>query len=73
MPVVQAFLKGVNAAAVAAILSIVITLAHAAVVDGWTAGMALIALLLLVRYRVETWQLVLGGAAIGVVHNYLLV
>jgi len=73
MPVVQACLKGVNAAVVAAILSIVITLAHAAVVDGWTAGMALIALLLLVRYRVETWQLVLGGAAIGVVHNYLLV
>ena len=71
MPVVQACLKGVNAAVVAAILSIVITLAHAAVIDVWTAGTALLALLLLVRYRVESWQLVLGGAAIGVVH-YLL-
>ncbi len=70
MPIVQAFLKGVNAAVVAAILSIAMTLAHSALVDAWTVLVALLALLLLVRYRVETWQLVLGGAAIGLVHYF---
>jgi hypothetical protein len=38
----------------------------------WTVLIALPALRCVARYRVETWQLVLGGAAIGVIH-YLLV
>jgi len=72
IPVVQAFLKGVNAAVVAAILSIVIVLARSALLDVWTVAIAVLALLLLLRYGAETWQLVLGGAAIGLIH-YLLV
>lgn len=72
IPVVQAFLKGVNAAVVAAILSIVIVLARSALLDVWTVAIAVLALLLLLRYGAETWQLVLGGAAIGLLH-YLLV
>jgi chromate transporter len=69
---VQSFLKGVSAAVVTAVLSIVIALARAALVDAWTVAIALVALLLLVRCRVETWQLAFGGATSGRSRRYFL-
>lgn len=58
-----AFLRGVNAAVVAAMLLALIALARAAVVDVWTGAIALVGLGLLLRTRVDsTW--LLGGAAI---------
>ncbi len=58
-----AFLRGVNAAVVAAMLLALIALARAALVDVWTGLIALVGLGLLLRTRVDsTW--LLGGAAI---------
>ncbi len=70
-PAAQAFLKGVNAAVVALILAVSIALLRAAIVDVWTALILAAALLALLRFRVDTAWLVLGGAGIGLAH-YLL-
>jgi chromate transporter len=64
-PTARAFLRGVNAAAVALILSIAIALFPLTIVDGWTAALFVANLLLLLRFRVDTLWLVLGGAAVG--------
>jgi chromate transporter len=63
----QAFLKGVNAAAVALILAVAIGLGRTALVDVWTVLIMLVSLGLLLRFRAQTWWLVVGGAALGAV------
>lgn len=63
--VARAFMQGVNAAVVAAILSIAVDLARTAITDVWTVTLVVVALILLLRYRVETWHLVVGGALVG--------
>jgi chromate transporter len=68
----QAFLRGVNAAVVALILSVALALFRSAVVDVWTAVVLLGSLVALLRFRADTLWLVVGGAAVGFVH-YLLV
>lgn len=68
---IQAFLRGASAAAVAAIAAVALRLVSSAVVDVWTAIIAVGSLVLLVRYRAETWWLVVGGAAIGAI-RYLV-
>ncbi|HEX2033578.1 MAG TPA: chromate efflux transporter [Chloroflexota bacterium] len=60
-------LDGVNAAALGLMGAITITLGRAAVVDPLTAGLAVAALVLLVRWKVNSAWLVLGGALAGVV------
>ncbi len=70
-PVAQAFLRGVNAAVVSLILWVSITLLRSAIVDVWTVLILLAGLLALLRFRVDTLWLVLGGAAIGL-SRYLL-
>jgi len=70
-PVVQACLRGVNAAVVALILAVSITLFRSAIVDVWTALILAVALLALLRFKVDTAWLVVGGAGIGLAH-YLL-
>ncbi|MBC7222973.1 MAG: chromate transporter, partial [Anaerolineae bacterium] len=64
-PVAQAFLRGVNAAVVALILSVALALFRSAVVDVWTGLILVAGLLALLRYRAETWWLIAGGAACG--------
>jgi chromate transporter len=59
------FLDGVNAAAVALIAFVAIALGRAALVDGWTWAIALVSALLLVRYKVNSTWVILGGAALG--------
>jgi len=70
-PVAQAFLRGVNAAVVALVLSVALALFRSAVVDLWTALILAAGLVALLRFQAETWWLVLGGAACGLVRFLL--
>jgi chromate transporter len=67
-PTAQAFLRGVNAAVVALILAVSLMLFRAAIVDVWTVLVLLVGLIALLRFRVNTLWLVLGGAACGLAH-----
>jgi chromate transporter len=64
-PAAGAFLDGVNVASLALMAVVSVQLGRAALVDWLSAGIALLAALLLVRYRVNATWLVLGGAALG--------
>jgi len=70
-PVAQAFLRGVNAAVVALILAVSVTLFRSAIVDVWTVLILLAGLLALLRFKMDTFWLVFGGATAGLAH-YLL-
>jgi chromate transporter len=60
-----AFLDGVNVASLALMAVVAVTLGRAAVVDVPTTALAAAAALLLLRFRVNSALLVLGGAAAG--------
>ena len=60
-----AFLDGVNVASLGLMAAVTWDLGRAAIVDPLTAVLALVAAVLLVRYRVNSAWLVLGGAAAG--------
>jgi len=60
-------LDGVNVAALGLMAAVTWQLARSAVVDPLTAGLALAALVLLVRFRVNSAWLVLGGGLVGLV------
>jgi chromate transporter len=66
-PVAGAFLDGVNAASLALMAVVTWQLGHAAIFDATTALLAVVSAILLVRYRVNSAWLLLGGAAIGLV------
>ena len=66
--VLRAFLRGVNAAVVALILAVSVSLFRAAIVDVWTALLLRAGLVALVRFGVETLWLVGAGAAFGLIH-----
>jgi len=71
-PVIQAFLRGVNAGVVALILAVSVALFRSAIVDVWTVLILVVGLVALLRFRVDTLWLVAGGAVAGLIH-YLLV
>jgi chromate transporter len=58
-------LDGVNVASLALMAVVTWQLARAAVVDLPTVAMALVSLVLLLRYRVNSAWLVAGGALLG--------
>jgi len=60
-----ALLDGVNVASLALMAGVAWRLGRAAVVDPLTAGLALVSLVILVRTRVNSAWLVLGGALVG--------
>jgi chromate transporter len=60
-----AFLDGVNVASLALMVTVTATLARAAIVDWKTGLLAAASAVLLIRYRVGSTWLVLGGAAAG--------
>jgi len=62
-----ALLDGVNVAALGLMAGVTLILGRAAVVDVPTAALALLAAVLLIRFKVSTVWLVLGAAAIGIV------
>jgi chromate transporter len=61
-----AFLDGVNVASLALMAAVSYELARATIVDWLTAGLALASLVLLLRFRINSAWLVLGGAAVGI-------
>jgi chromate transporter len=66
-----ALLDGVNVAAVALMAAVTLTLGRAAIVDPFTAGLAVVAAVLLLRYKVNSAWLVLGGGALAVFYHML--
>jgi chromate transporter len=70
-PWMRGFLDGANVAALGLMAAVAWQLGRAAIVDPLTAALALIALALLMRYKVNSAWLVLGGAAVGIAHFLL--
>ena len=66
-----AFLDGVNAASVALMAVVTWQLARSAIHDVLTTVLAVAAGILLLRYRVNSSWLVLGGALVGVIARSL--
>jgi chromate transporter len=64
---VRPLLDGVNVAAIGLMAAVAVILSRDAVVDPLTALLAVVALVLLVRYRVNSALLILAGAAVSVV------
>lgn len=71
-PTAQAFLKGVNAGVVALILAVSLTLFKSAIIDVWTILILIVGLFVLLRFKVDSFWLVLGGALIGLIHFILI-
>jgi chromate transporter len=68
-PVAGAFLDGVNVASLALMGVVTWQLGRAALVDFSAVALALISAVLLIRFRVNSAWLVLGGAALGVLNR----
>jgi len=66
------FLDGVNVAALGLVLGVTWQLGRAGVVDWFTIALAVIALFLVFRFKVNSVWLILGGALFGVVYRVLL-
>jgi chromate transporter len=64
-PAAGAVLDGVNVASLALMAVVTWELARAALVDPLTVGMAIASVLLLMRFRMNSAWLVLGGALVG--------
>ena len=64
-PVFGGFLDGVNIASVALMAVVTAQLARAAIVDSFTAGIALLGGVLLIRWKVSSTWLVAGAAVVG--------
>jgi chromate transporter len=65
------FLDGVNVASLALMAAVTWHLGRAALVDGVTVGVALIAAVLILRLRLNSAWLVLGGALVGIATHLL--
>ncbi len=65
-PWTSSLLDGVNVAAVGLMIAVTIELARAAIIDPLTLLMALVAAALLVKWKINSAWLVLGGGAVGV-------
>lgn len=66
-PWTSAFLDGANAAAVGLMAAVAWQLGTSSIVDPLTAALAVTAAILLIRFRVNSAWLVLGGGAVGLV------
>ena len=64
-PTAGAFLDGVNVASLALMAAVSYQLGRSSIVDWLTAGVAVASAVLLIRFRVNSAWLVLGGAAVG--------
>ena len=70
-PVAGSFLDGVNVASLALMAVVTFRLGAAALVDWWTVLLAGVSAVLLLRYRVNSAWLVLGGAVAGTILSAL--
>jgi chromate transporter len=66
-PWTAGFLDGVSAAAVGMMASVTVILGQAALVGPYTVALALLSALLLIRFRVNSAWLIVGGGLLGVV------
>ncbi|MFH0769223.1 MAG: chromate efflux transporter [Chloroflexota bacterium] len=66
------FLDGVNAAALGLMAAVTIQLGQVVLVDIFTIILTLVALLLVLRLKVNSVWLVLGGGALGVIYKLIL-
>ena len=64
--VAGSFLDGINAASLAIMAAVSFQLGRSAIVDAWTAGLLALSAILLLRFRINSAWLVLGGAIIGI-------
>lgn len=71
-PWTAAALDGVNVAAVGLMAAVALELGRAAVVDALTAALAVAAIVLLIRYKVNSVLLILGGAVIGLAYRTIV-
>ncbi len=67
-----AFLDGVNVSALGLMVGVTWTLGCAGVVDWFTIALAIVALVLVFRFKVNSAWLVVGGGLLGVAHKVLL-
>jgi chromate transporter len=70
-PILSQLLDGVNVAAVGLMAAVAITLSRDAVIDVWTALLAGISALLLIRWKVNATWLIALGASVGLVRWWL--
>jgi chromate transporter len=66
-----AFLDGINVASLALMAAVSYQLARSAIVDWWTVGLAISSAILLLRFRINSAWLVLGGALIGIAAQFV--
>ena len=66
-PVLSSLLDGVNVASLALMAGVTWQLSRATIVDPFAATIAVVALVLLFRFKVNSVWLVLGGGAVGLV------
>jgi chromate transporter len=71
-PWTSAFLDGANAAAIGLMAAVAWQLGTSSIVDALTAGLALLATLLLIRFKINSVWLVAGGALVGLGSRLLL-
>lgn len=67
----SAFLDGVNAAAVALMAAVTVELGADALVDPLTIGLAVAALVLLIRFKINATWLIVAGGVIGLVASLI--
>ena len=70
-PWVRSFLDGVNIASLGLMAGVTWLLGRAGVVDVFTAALAVLSLVLVIRFKVNSVWLILGGAAVGVGYRLL--
>jgi len=66
-----AFLDGVNVASLALMVAVSYQLGRSAIVDWLTVGLAIASAILLLRYRINSAWLVLGGALVGIAAKFV--
>jgi chromate transporter len=71
-PLAKGFLKGITAGSLGAIAAAAIFLGRTAIVDWLTAAIALLCVVLLLRWNVNTLFLIAGAAIIGLLRMFLL-
>ncbi len=70
-PLASALLDGVNVGALGLMAAVAMQLTQAALVDALTAALAVAAGILLVRFRVNSTWLILGGGALGLAYRLI--
>jgi len=66
------FLDGVNAASLGLMTAVAIQLGHVVLVDIFTVALTLCALFLVLRYKVNSVWIVLGGGLLGVIYKLVI-